>query len=159
MVGFIEAFLKAFDSYKKHSLESIAFGIAYFLLGIISVIPILGAFIGAYLIPRLLSWFYNKIFGNISVDHKISFRVWLFYLLLTNLIAFQLLVSSYLFVTSVVGIGSSISINSVGLNISPYDFYVTKSYSFISGLLLVLFTFLIVIVQSLVLQIFLVYTL
>jgi len=159
MVGFVEAFLKAFDSYKKHPLESIAFSIAYFLLGIIDIIPILGAFIGAYLVPRLLGWFYNKLFGNISIDRKISFRVWLFYLLLTNLIAFQLFIAFYLLAISIVGIGLSMTISPIGFDVSPYSFPVVGTYDFVIGIaffILVLFT---VVIQSLVLQIFLTYTL
>jgi len=143
MVGFVEAFCKALDSYKNYPLESMVFGIIYFLLGIIFAIPILGAFIGAYLVPRVLSWYYSKTIGNVNTDYKLSFRVWLFYLLLINLIAFQL-ISLYLLVN--------------GIYTGTY--ITDSSISFFRGfLLLMLFTLPIVIVQSLVLQIFLTYTL
>jgi len=159
MVGFVEAFLKAFDSYKKHPLESIVFGIVYFLLGIVMIIPLLGAVIGAYLVPRLLSWFYNKTIGNTNTDYKLSFRVWLFYLLLTNLIAFQLFILLYLLATSMVGIGSSMTITPMGLDVSPYSFSVAGTYDFVIGMTFFILVLFIAVIQSLVLQIFLTYTL
>jgi len=151
MVGFVEAFLKALDSYKKHPLESIALGIVYSLLGIITIIPILGAFIGAYLFPRLLSWFYNKVFGNISADHRISFRVWLFYLLLMNLAVFQLILYFYLLLTSVYNITS---------RLSAFDIYlITEGYKLISEIIVLVLGIFISIIQLFVLQVFITYTL
>ncbi|RDD52723.1 hypothetical protein BA065_00385 [Nanoarchaeota archaeon NZ13-N] len=159
MVGFVEAFLKALDSYKKHPLESIVFSIAYFLLGIVMIIPLLGAVIGAYLIPRLLSWFYNKTIGNTNTDYKLSFRVWLFYLLVTNSMIFQLFLSFYLLLTSVSGIGSSMTVTTMGFDMSPYSLSVTESYGFAIGTIFFIITLFIIMFQSLILQIFLTYSL
>jgi len=159
MVGFTEAFLKSLDSYKKYPLESIVFGIGYLFLEVISTIPILGAFIGAYLVPRLLNWFYGKVFGNTSVDYKLSFKAWLFYLLLTNLIVFQLLITFYLPISSVPSTSSSITVSPIGFDTSFYSFSFTQNYSFVSGLLLLMIlTLFNVVIQGIVLQIFLLYT-
>jgi len=159
MVGFVEAFLKALDSYKKHPLESIVFGIVYFLSGIVMIIPLLGAVIWAYLVPRLLSWFYNKTIGSTNTDYKLSFRAWLFYLLVANSMIFQLFLSFYFLLTSISGIGSSMTVTTMGFDTSPYSLSVAESYGFAIGTIFFIITLFIVMFQSLILQIFLTYSL
>jgi len=153
MVGFIEVIRKAFDSYRKHLIESLLFSLVYGLVGVLSVIPVLGAFIGAYLTPRVLNWYYNKVFGNINTDYKLSFRTWLFYLLLINLIALQFIILFVWLFTSI-----------------PYTFmdtmdelsmtnYLMENYDILSAITLFITLIPIFVVQILILQIFLTYTL
>jgi len=151
MVGFIEVIYKAYESYRKHLIESLLFSLVYGAVGVLTLIPILGAFIGSYLTPRVLGWYYNKVFGNISTDYKLSFRIWLFYLLLTNLIALQFIILLVWLFTSI-----------------PYTYtmeeldmtsYLMENYDILGAITLFITLIPIFIVQVLILQIFLTYTL
>jgi len=157
MVGFIEAFYKAYDSYKKHLLESLLFSLVYGLVELLLVLPILGAFIGAYLIPRVLGWYYNKVFGNINTDYKLSFRVWLFYLLLINLIALQFIILFIWLLTSISHFAAYASIATMEeLEITNY---LTENYDVTSAIMLFLISIPIFLSQLVILQVFLIYTL
>jgi len=157
MVGFIDVIYKSFDSYKKHPLESILFSLVYGLVSVLSIIPVLGAFIGAYLIPRVLNWYYNKVFGNISTDYKLSFRVWLFYLLLVNLIALQFIILfiwlftniPYISVYMAMGIVEEVDLTN----------YLAWGYDVLNAIFLFIILIPIFIAQYVILQIFLTYSL
>ena len=88
MVGLLESGYKAFSSYKNSIIASILFGLAYLALGVLAVIPILGAFIIAYLMPRLLNWYYNKAIEgeSIKTDYSLTFKVWLVYYLILHIV-------------------------------------------------------------------------
>jgi len=157
MVGFIEVIYKAFDSYRKHLVESLLFSLVYGLVGVLSIIPVLGAFIGAYLIPRVLGWYYNKVFGNINTDYRLSFRVWLFYLLLVNLISLQFIILFFWLFTSVSHVVTYMAFG----RIEEFEItrYFTENYDIKSAFILFLISIPIFVAQLVILQIFLTYTL
>jgi len=98
MVGLLEVAYQSFNQYKKDIIAGILYGLATLLMGIIFAIPILGAFAIAYLMPRLLNWYYNKTIGNIKTDYDLAFKVWLI---------FGLVVHVVLIIAIILGIGMS----------------------------------------------------
>jgi len=86
MVGILEAGRKAFEQYKKDIVSGVLYGLAVFLVGALSLIPILGAFIWAYLGPRIASWYYNKTIGNIKTDYGLAFKAWLIFGLIMHVV-------------------------------------------------------------------------
>ncbi|RIB35633.1 MAG: hypothetical protein BXU00_00840 [Candidatus Nanoclepta minutus] len=86
MIGILEAGRKAFEQYKEDVISGILYGLAMFLVGVLSLIPILGAFIVAYLGPRIANWYYNKTIGNIKTDYSLAFKVWLIYALVLHVV-------------------------------------------------------------------------
>lgn len=85
MVGLVEAGKLAFKSYRKDLISSILFGLIFIIADILKYIPIVGAFIGACLIPRILRWYYSKTIGNVDLNYKLSFKTWLSYLFIMHL--------------------------------------------------------------------------
>jgi len=94
MIGILEAGRKAFEQYKKDIFAGVLYGFAWILLMMLFPMPILGAFIWAYLTPRLLNWYYNKTIGNMKTDYNLTFKVWLVFGLIIHII--PLLVGSLL---------------------------------------------------------------
>ncbi|MEM5880208.1 MAG: hypothetical protein QXQ16_02885 [Candidatus Aenigmatarchaeota archaeon] len=119
MVGILEVGKMAFESYRKDIVAAIIFGLVSILVGIISVIPIIGAIIEAYIRPRVLEWYYNKTIGNIKSDHKLTFKIWLVWLLAIHII--------FLFFLLILGIRLSILFTGVTLttlNLAIRDFLI-----------------------------------
>jgi len=79
MVGLLEVAYRSFEQYKRDIVAGILYGLVTFLMGILFVIPVLGAFAIAYLMPRIMNWYYNKTIGNIKTDYNLAFKVWLIY--------------------------------------------------------------------------------
>jgi cytochrome b561 len=74
-MGLLETYKKSIDLVKDHIIESIIYGILFYILqGLLFLLPIIGAIIFSYLYPRLTKWYYSKVTGeNINPDHKTSF--------------------------------------------------------------------------------------
>jgi len=79
MIGILEVGKKSFEQYKKDIFAGILYGLATLLVGALFLIPIVGAFIAAYLVPRIANWYYNKTIGNIKTDYGLAFKVWLIF--------------------------------------------------------------------------------
>jgi len=86
MIEILEAGRKAFEQYKKDITSGVFYGLATFLVGALSLIPVLGAFIWAYLGPRIANWYYNKTIGNIKTDYSLAFKAWLIYGLISHVV-------------------------------------------------------------------------
>jgi len=86
MVGILEVGKISFEQYKKDIVSGILYGLAALSIGVLFLIPILGAFIWAYLMPKVLNWYYNKTIGNIRMDDNLAFKVWLIYGLIVNIL-------------------------------------------------------------------------
>ncbi|EOD42831.1 putative membrane protein [Candidatus Nanobsidianus stetteri] len=81
----VETYKKSFDLVKSHIIESLIYGIVFYILGgLLFLIPIVGAIIYSYFYPRLTEWYYTKVTGdNINPDYKTAFLS----LLIPNLLA------------------------------------------------------------------------
>ncbi|MFP3166844.1 MAG: hypothetical protein RXQ68_00215 [Candidatus Nanopusillus sp.] len=81
----VETYKKSFNLVKSHIIESIIYGIIFYILqDLLFLLPIIGAFIFSYLYPRLTKWYYTKVTGdNINPDYKTAFLS----LLIPNLLA------------------------------------------------------------------------
>ena len=75
-MGLLEIYKKSIDFVKNHIIESLLYGISFYILWIlIFLIPIIGAIIFSYFYPRLSKWYYTKVTGdNINPDYKTSFK-------------------------------------------------------------------------------------
>jgi len=82
----LEVAYRSFEQYKKDIIAGILYGLATFLIGALFMIPILGAFVIAFLMPRILNWYYNKTVGNIKTDYDLAFKVWLIYGLIVHVV-------------------------------------------------------------------------
>jgi len=84
-MGLLETYKKSFDLVKDHIVESIIYGVLFYILrGLLFLLPILGAIIYSYFYPSLVAWYYTKVTGdNINPDYKTSFLS----LLIPNLLA------------------------------------------------------------------------
>jgi hypothetical protein len=74
-MGLLETYKKSIDLVKNHIIESLIYGIMFYILwSLLFLIPLLGAIIFSYLYPRLTKWYYTKVTGdNINPDYKTSF--------------------------------------------------------------------------------------
>jgi len=74
-MGLLETYKKSIDLVKDHIVESIIYGILFYILqGLLFLLPIIGAILFSYLYPRLTKWYYSKVTGdNINPDYKTSF--------------------------------------------------------------------------------------
>jgi len=74
-MGLLETYKKSIDLVKDHIVESIIYGISFYILqGLLFLLPIIGAILFSYLYPRLTKWYYTKVTGdNINPDYKTSF--------------------------------------------------------------------------------------
>jgi hypothetical protein len=74
-MGLLETYKKSIDLIKDHIVESLIYGILFYILqGLLFLLPILGAILFSYLYPRLTKWYYSKVTGeNINPDYKTSF--------------------------------------------------------------------------------------
>jgi hypothetical protein len=74
-MGLLEIYKKSIDLVKNHIVESIIYGILFYILqGLLFLLPIIGAILFSYLYPRLTKWYYTKVTGeNINPDYKTSF--------------------------------------------------------------------------------------
>jgi hypothetical protein len=74
-MGFLETYKKSIDLVKNHIIESLIYGILFYILwSLLFLIPLLGAIIFSYFYPRLTKWYYSKVTGdNINPDYKTSF--------------------------------------------------------------------------------------
>jgi hypothetical protein len=84
-MGLLEIYKKSIDLVKSHIVESLIYGIIFYILGsLLFLIPIAGAIIYSYFYPRLTNWYYTKVTGdNINPDYKTAFLS----LLIPNLLA------------------------------------------------------------------------
>ena len=78
-----EAFEKLKDT--KIALYGIIAAIVYVLLALISIIPILGAIIQAYVFPRVVAWYYNKAGLNVKPNYNVAFKALLIPLLVLHI--------------------------------------------------------------------------
>jgi len=74
-MGLLETYKKSIDLVKDRIVESIIYGILFYILqGLLFLLPIIGAILFSYLYPRLTKWYYSKVTGdNINPDYKTSF--------------------------------------------------------------------------------------
>jgi hypothetical protein len=74
-MGLLEIYKKSIDLVKNHIVESLAYGILFYILwSLLFLLPIIGAIIFSYLYPRLTKWYYSKVTGdNINPDYKTAF--------------------------------------------------------------------------------------
>ena len=84
-MGLLETYKKSIDLVKNHIVESIIYGILFYILrSLLFLLPILGAILFSYLYPRLTKWYYSKVTGeNINSDYKTAFLS----LLIPNILA------------------------------------------------------------------------
>ena len=97
-MGLLEIYKKSIDFVKNHIIESLLYGISFYILWIlIFLIPIIGAIIFSYFYPRLSKWYYTKVTGdNINPDYKTSSKSLLIPTILASIgitIIFALLIS------------------------------------------------------------------
>jgi len=74
-MGLLETYKKSIDLVKNHIIESLIYGIIFYILwSLLFLIPLLGAIIFSYFYPRLTKWYYTKVTGdNINPDYKTAF--------------------------------------------------------------------------------------
>ena len=72
----IESLRESFDRVKNFNniLYTLIAGFGYILIGTLNIIPILGALITSYLIPRLTAWYYNKVGLNVNPNYDVAFK-------------------------------------------------------------------------------------
>jgi hypothetical protein len=97
-MGLLETYKKSIDLVKNHIIESLLYGIIFYILWILLfLIPLLGAIIFSYFYPRLTKWYYTKVTGdNINPDYKTAFKSLLIPNLLVSIgitVIFALLIS------------------------------------------------------------------
>ena len=97
-MGLLEIYKKSIDLIKNHIIDSLLYGIIFYILWILLfLIPLLGAIIFSYFYPRLSKWYYTKVTGdNINPDYKTSSKSLLIPTLLASIgitIIFALLIS------------------------------------------------------------------
>jgi len=97
-MGLLEIYKKSIDLIKNHIIDSLLYGIIFYILWILLfLIPLLGAIIFSYFYPRLTNWYYTKVTGdNINPDYKTAFLSLLIPTLLASIgitIIFALLIS------------------------------------------------------------------
>jgi hypothetical protein len=97
-MGLLETYKKSIDLIKNHIIDSLLYGIIFYILWILLfLIPIIGAIIFSYFYPRLTEWYYTKVTGdNINPNYKTSFKSLLIPTLLASIgitIIFALLIS------------------------------------------------------------------
>ncbi|BFI73510.1 hypothetical protein YN1_4970 [Nanoarchaeota archaeon] len=64
----------AYDLYKKDIISGILFSLAITVMGLLFVIPVIGAIIYSFVFPRLLVWYYQKLSGEkLNPNYKVSF--------------------------------------------------------------------------------------
>jgi hypothetical protein len=122
-MGLLETYKKSIDFVKNHIIESLLYGISFYILSIlIFLIPIIGAIIFSYFYPRLSKWYYTKVTGdNINPNYKTAFLS----LLIPNLLASIGIIYMLYGITSV-SVGSSASAgyaNPFGLTSYQYISY------------------------------------
>ncbi|RDD52722.1 hypothetical protein BA065_00380 [Nanoarchaeota archaeon NZ13-N] len=135
MIGILEVGKRSFEQYKKDIFSGILYGLATLLVGALSLIPILGAFIWAYLGPRIANWYYNKTIGNIKTDYSLAFKVWL----IAGLV-FHLVILVTLFYAGI-GLGISLAKGFGGFAMDQYIGMFAKLGALLGILLLVFFVF------------------
>jgi len=110
---FIDILKESFRTYKEKFADSALFGLISSAIGIISLVPIAGAFIYSYFYPRILRWFAKKIeLLEEEVDLKPAFFALLIPKILIHIVYVFILVSLWNLIISkglIGGIGSFIS--------------------------------------------------
>jgi len=91
MVDLLEVAYRSFEQYKKDIIAGILYGLVTPLMIILFLIPVLGAFVIAYLMPRILNWYYNKTIGNINTDYDLAFKVWLIFGLVVHIVLIMII--------------------------------------------------------------------
>lgn len=135
-----EAFEKLKDT--KIAFYGIITAIIYILLALISIIPILGAIIQAYVFPRVVAWYYNKAGLNVKPNYNVAFEALLTPLLVLHI---GLIIATVSEITSIKDIllentnalndiGISMYLQLVGTNI--IILLVTALISLVLGILL-----------------------
>ena len=109
MAGLLDVFKMSLEGYRKDLVASILFGLGIAFLRMLNLIPILGAFIMAYLGPRLWSWYYNKTIGNINTDLNVAFSIWLKVHLILHIIYIIALIFLFLALKDIFMLMSAVS--------------------------------------------------
>lgn len=94
-MGVLDISTKSFENYKRDWFAAFIYGIGKMVLIVIFYIPVIGAFLYAWLWPKLLSWYYNRTYGEVKSNNKVAFTSLLIPLLIINIGVILIGVSAY----------------------------------------------------------------
>jgi len=80
--------------YRNNWLQALIAGLVYGLVYGLGIIPLVGAFLLAYLLPRVTVWFYRNIGFNVNPNYDVAFKALLIPSIIAHIGIIVLLVSS-----------------------------------------------------------------